>query len=655
MSSETLKTAMDTEDIKSRLSLWRVVQQILLETKHQDLSFYEKLPDLVWSSFTNFHDYYRGQLSKRRYQEVLPGYILARPLIGAASSEYGHDTRSPLFTSVRDVESLQAVNHQLHLFRMYVGLSNCLKSVTEGREGAIARRTLQSPDPANFCYVFKREQESKIKIDFRDGIKEIPLRRQNRFAEEIDKAAIPWPQSNISDLRELSDTKVDHEKGYSHICSHIGKSVFDLLDGDNQSESLVAWWIHQAEADLILFRGFDEEKIIDPRYPWGGVWFLIDSPLRGDHFRALSLLVHECFNIATVEMRARESSSEKERANIGAGMFHNLAHYIFPLIQHADAIREFANDGDLTAVQATAVRIADSVGRLDRFQSAVQRHVKHRQAYDEEFIRTSVQSLEDAPEKAILIQTQYLEPQIRWFREKQNAPQDRKSLLLIRDLCPGAEELNPLDGDDREALYHLVRNLEFYDLPDNPNFMTLQDWWNRIFGLDIRVKGDFKATFGELPLVVGVLEELFFNALGAVAKVLAKARKDNYLLPRPHIVFEASSDKDGTKSLYIKNWSSNLLSQDDLKREPIGDRGWGLYGNRLLLKRAGGDLDVWEGWSEVSDYYWPLQAQSNGLEFSFRDGRVVRTPLLKKPLWVGFKLIPIGRHIYEPETQGSDN
>src|SRR5882724_534955 len=119
MSNHYLTHSHMMDDIDSRLALWRAVQEILLQTKHLDMPDLT-LPELIWSVFKSFHTSW-----KKEYQQIFPKYLLARPLIG--TTELTHITTSPLFTNLSDGETREDVEHHLHLFRAYVGLSNCLK------------------------------------------------------------------------------------------------------------------------------------------------------------------------------------------------------------------------------------------------------------------------------------------------------------------------------------------------------------------------------------------------------------------------------------------------------------------------------------------------------------------------------------------------
>jgi len=297
---------------------------------------------------------------------------------------------------------------------------------------------------------------------------------------------------------------------------------------------------------------------------------------------------------------------EGVRADVGAGMFHNLAHYILPLKEDSSSIRVYAERGDNTAVKAIATKIEDTARRLDRFQSAVQRYVKHRQASPDE---TKFQSLEDVPRDALLIPTEAFLAVLRWVSRDYNAGVDPKWWFLVKHLLPGAESLSIGMDEQRQKITQIAACFQQNDLPRSADFTSLARWWKDRFGLDISVKGHshLKLLRGDVPLITGVVEELLLNALGAAAEVLAKTRRKNRDvkdLPTPHIVIEAVVEPPSSSALYIKNLSSKVIP---VIKKPEADSGWGLYGMKLLMEKCGGDLDIWDnGQKQHESKKWPL-------------------------------------------------
>jgi hypothetical protein len=572
-------------EYESRREMWRLIGRILIHTTHPDLHREASLPSLIWSSFKNFDN----ELAKHNIGEIVPRYLLARPLMGFKD---GHDKDSPLMSSFSDSENVEAITDQARFLLEYVAVAERLSRVTNSDEGPIARRLLQTPDKEHFCYVLSRAETSPMRIGSADDIKQQRLTRQIRFTEAIEEIDIRWPPIEVRDLRDLRDVGNQYESAYAEACAGLDASVFALLEGEDKSEALVAWWLYRAQADLIFFRGFDEGSNIDPQhqYTWGGVWFLFNKVVIGEHLRALHILVRECFNIVTIEMNAREITREKERANIGAGMFHNLAHYILPLAVYSRSIGRFLESGNHVAVTATANNIDDTINRLSRFQSAVMRQVKHRKDQSAAVHET----LKELPGEALLVQTRALHAALTWFVQDSEAGIGSKYLSILCDLATTTRQLNPnRSGDRKEARERLAQMTEG-PVPSSESVSELIDWWRSVFGLNIIVEGDFERLRGDVFLIVGVVEELLLNALCASASVLARAQLIGTIEPikelnhvRLRALMESSQD-----AILIENVADSPLNRHALFAEPQADQGWGLYGTWLLIKEAGGSLDI---------------------------------------------------------------
>lgn len=598
---DTLQTqAEQIRDYESRREMWRLIGRILIHTTHPDLHREESLPSLIWSSFKNFDN----QLAKYNIDEIVPRYLLARPLMGFKD---GHDKDSPLMSSFSDSDNVEGITDQARFLLEYVAVAERLSRLTNNDEGPIARRLLQSPDKEHFCYVLSRGETSPMRIGSSDDIKQQPLIRQTRFSEAIERIDIRWPTLDVRDLRDLRDVGNQYESAYAEACAGLDAGVFALLEGEDKSQALVAWWLYRARADLIFFRGFDEGNNIDPQheYTWGGVWFLFNTVVIGEHLRALHILVRECFNIAAIEMRAREITREKERANIGAGMFHNLAHYILPLAVYGRAMERFVRAGDNPAVIATATNIEDTVNGLARFQGAVMRYVGHRKDQSEN-LRESLAKL---PEEALLIQTRAIHAALSWFCEDPGAGIGSKYLSM---LCDFATLDVPLDSDlsrDRKIASQRLRSRVGTAPSLIADFAQLAHWWRSSFDIHIVAEGDFASLHGDSFLIIGIVEELLLNALCASSKVLALARLNgscSSLDVQPHLCL-GTSTVNKRRVIEIQNVSADVLDEEKIFESPKGDKGWGLYGTWLLIKAARGDLNVMLSGREADQtQIWPM-------------------------------------------------
>jgi hypothetical protein len=599
---DTLQTQAELiREYESRREMWRLIGRILIHTTHPDLHREESLPSLIWSSFKNFDN----QLAKYNVGEIVPRYLLARPLMGFKD---GHDKDSPLMSSFSDRKNVEDITDQARFLLEYVAVAERLSRVTNNDEGPIARRLLQNPDKEHFCYVLSRVETSPMRIGSADDIKQQRLTKQTRFTEAMEEIDIRWPPIDVRDLRDLRDVGNQYESIYAEACAELDSSVFALLEGEDKSQALVAWWLYRAQADLIFFRGFDEGSNIDPQreYTWGGVWFLFNRVVIGEHLRALHILVRECFNIAAIEMRAREITKEKERANIGAGMFHNLAHYILPLAVDGRSIRRFADSGNTAAVVATASNIEDTVNRLARFQSAVMRYVRHRKDRGE-----SIQvRLNDLPFEAISVPTRGLHAALRWFSQEAGAGIGRKYLSILCDLATTDAELDPDTSDGQIEAQRRWAPLAEKSLPSMTSLSELIDWWKSMFGLNITVQGDFAMLTGDLPLLVNITEELLLNAVCASASAIASARLrglSQQVSDLSHIVLRAATDSSRNVILVENVATKPLRSKASLFSIPQGDKGWGLYGAWLLIREARGDLNVLDdGEQERVSGRWPV-------------------------------------------------
>jgi len=319
------------------------------------------------------------------------------------------------------------------------------------------------------------------------------------------------------------------------------------------------------------------------------------------------LLKHELY----IDESAR-AQRESERANIGAGMFHNLAHYILPLEVYGRSIRRFVQDGSYDEVIATAANIEDNVIRLKQFQAAVQRYVKHREG----FRKGEIKSLEEIPGQALLIQTSAVHAASCWLSMDANAPVDKKYGALLCNLLSNGESLDFDKNRDRIELKAqlIAKRVAMQPPPSAPDTRALIHWWLRSFGVRISISGDFGQVRGDAPIVIGVVEELLLNALGAASEVFSQTGSFDESGSSPHVLVEAGVESDSTPAIFIKNWANTPLNKSQLFSEPKDDKGWGLYGMRLLMEKANGCLDTCD-------------------DSQIQKGR--------GPLIVGFKIIPV--------------
>jgi hypothetical protein len=328
----------------------RHVRHILLNSRVEDIERHAKLEDLVWATFESFKECYQTFLERNKLERVLPTYLLARPLIGIASGE--HDPGSPLFTVDTD---LAKVTRHLHIFRQYVGLSSRLRDVSGGMEGAISRRLLSAADPDHFCYSFVCADTNTERSE--DGVKSFCLANPEGFARLVrsleEGNQVAWSPYSLTKAAQLSDSNLNknEEARYADICTAVPDDVFGSLGQPDRSFPLVSWWLHEAtRANLLIFRGFDEtQQTIDRAHPWGGVWFLVEDAVPPEQIQALALLVHECFNLASIELRARDAGRalewrrDAERFNVVKDSLDNFARAMDTATKEAAAIREALN------------------------------------------------------------------------------------------------------------------------------------------------------------------------------------------------------------------------------------------------------------------------------------------------------------------------
>jgi len=88
---------------------------------------------------------------------------------------------------------------------------------------------------------------------------------------------------------------------------------------------------------------------------------------------------------------------------------------------------------------------------------------------------------------------------------------------------------------------------------------------------------------------VQIGEELLLNAVSSAARSIHFNGK---LAGATHITIEPRQKPSGACAIRFSNVSTRSVTETDLLKHPVGDSGWGLWGNRLLVRHAGGDVTV---------------------------------------------------------------
>lgn len=438
--------------------------------------------------------------------------------------------------------------------------------------------------------------------------------RSNRRRQVVDEVELflkycPLDNGRNSILRHLDpveNTDVGTSFGivsdyFYYLDNPIDKARFRaLIDPlEIKTETGNRFW-HNARSLCYVVIPHPRRGSADRSSSYTIVFFKSDLPGEYDRagtklYEALSaqvigiLLKHELYM-----GESARAQRESDRANIGAGMFHNLAHYILPLKEYGHSLVLFIRQKSFDSAEETALSIEGTINRLAQFQSAVLRYIKHRESYE----KTECQSLRDVPSEALMIQTRAIHAAIRGLSRQYKSGVGEKYVMILRNLCPGGERLNISIDEEREQLQFLIveRELASLPIPECTNSTEWIKWWDDRFGLRIKVNGDFDALRGNGPITIGVVEELLLNAIAATSKVLCAVRLSGSNGVDPfgaHITIEAAPPEgNNAATIYIKNYSLEPLS-GELFDEPRGDKGWGLFAMRLLMEKAGGRLQIW--------------------------------------------------------------
>lgn len=276
-----------------------------------DLRSHESLPAMVWAGFEEFKRYYDDFLGGKA--SALPTYLLARPLIGSRLHSQGYDPNSPIFTSLNDTT---LIRYHAHHFMKYIGLLNHYMKVT-GDVMSIAKQAGGSASRHGHLLTLG---DKGLTLPANNGIDVRAIDKPTELIEAVNKI-VPWPPPPGISNADLPDVQVKFQNEYTRVCAPLGSDVFKSLpDGsDERQDTLVATWLYQVgewlnneNISLLIIRGLDPSLPAHPNYPWGVIWFLLDQVPTIDQIYALSLLVHECFEDAVIEVTARDAGRAQE-------------------------------------------------------------------------------------------------------------------------------------------------------------------------------------------------------------------------------------------------------------------------------------------------------------------------------------------------------
>lgn len=276
--------------------------------------------------------------------------------------------------------------------------------------------------------------------------------------------------------------------------------------------------------------------------------------------------------------KAQKGSTDMARADIGAGMFHNIAHFTSPLLSYGE--RLLASEGVKKAeLRAVAVRIKATTRRLARFQNAVMSLVKD---VDKQppFV-----ALKNVFRDALVIPTVMVEAVVKDLAVFPNASLPDKERRILGCLCPTFMDLrDEVRPEQRELLHQWLKSFRSKPwLPEDPSVEQLCGWWQELFDLRIQIDGCPDSLKGPRDVIVGVLEEYLLNALTASAH----SRKAWGTGVPLRIRVDTTNS-----AILVENFASQSLPPEKLSIRPQHDSGWGLYACQLLMKRVGGALSV---------------------------------------------------------------
>lgn len=332
-------------------------------------------------------------------------------------------------------------------------------------------------------------------------------------------------------------------------------------------------------------------------------WVTSDEAIRESIAAELTQLFSEIHKRHKEVMYFRE----QERADIGAGMFHNMVHYTLPLEVYSQNIPRYIKADDYQAAVGYAVYVNRAAKRMSGFVNAVQAYIKPSNK-----LHGSVSNpLTNLPLEALSVQVEAINASATVLIKDYNKPVPLKYGLLLGNLfnC----DYTTVEG---QKLLHKRLKAVTLEQPklDNPTLKTLTKWMLQ-FGLNVQIVGedDFAKLRADFATMVVVMEELLLNALEATAKTRGSFSEEVKRAALPDVSIEAVTVTSNEPAyILIRNWSDNKLNQEQLNR-PEQDKGWGLYGMDLLMRKTGGSLHL-------------VNEESDG-------------PNLTPPYRVGYKLI----------------
>lgn len=276
-----------------------------------DLRLHERLPAMVWAGFEEFKRCYDNFLEGQ--PPALPTYLLARPLIGSNLYPEGYDPHSPIFTSLKDPDSIQ---FHAHHFMQYIGLLNHYVKVMQ-KGVSVSKQAGDSASALGHLFTLR---DGNLDLPAYSGISVRTVAKPVELIQRINNA-VTWPTPTKISVADLYNVQVNFQNVYTEACAPLDREVFSTIPNGHEDtpSALLAAWLYQVsdlmnekDISLLIIRGLDPSLPAHPNYPWGVIWFLLDKSPTVDQIYALSLLVHECFEDAVIEVRAREAGRAQE-------------------------------------------------------------------------------------------------------------------------------------------------------------------------------------------------------------------------------------------------------------------------------------------------------------------------------------------------------
>jgi hypothetical protein len=291
---------------------------------------------------------------------------------------------------------------------------------------------------------------------------------------------------------------------------------------------------------------------------------------------------------------------EQERADIGAGMFHNMVHYTLPLEVYSHNIPRYIKNNDLNMAVGYAVYVDRAAKRMSGFINAVQAYIKPSNKLHDSISKP----LTNLPLEALSVQVEAINASATVLIKDYNKPIPLKYGLLLGNLfnC----DYTTVEGQKLLQKRLKAVNLEQPKL-DNPTLKTIMRWMLQL-GLNVRVaeENNFAKLRADFATMVVVMEELLLNALEATARARGYFSDDRDRGSLSDVSIEATQATANEPAyILIHNWSDKKLFQEQLTR-PEQDKGWGLYGMDLLMRKMGGSLHLVNepsvGWDPTPPY-----------------------------------------------------